>query len=209
MRGRSWRDGACSRHTQVRLAGVLPEPAGVGELRHLGLEPGEAVPADELGHHQVVDARQVEHVVDRIAQLLGVEGAPRPVREPVGLVEVDAQVVLDEGTEAHLHALSQEGRGELGVEDGRHDAAARVVDDLEVLVAGVEDLRDGRVGQDLHEGREVRDRLRVYRRRLVCGRDLDEAQLGMVALLAQELGVDRDHLVGTQALAEAREPVGC
>ena len=71
--------------------------------------------------------------------------------------------------------------------------AGQIVDDLEVLPAGMEDLEHVLI---LHE--QVEQRLQVDvglgvdRRGLVGARDLDQAQVGPIGILAHELGVHGD-----------------
>ena len=112
---------------------------------------------------------------------------------------------LDERPVAHLLAHPQKRCGHLRVEERSDGAAQRVGDDLEILRAGVEHLGDGGVLEQGADGREVVDGERVDRGGLVMGAELDEAELGEVGLLAQELGIDGEDMGGGGTLAECAE----
>ena len=105
--------------------------------------------------------------------------------------------------------MAQEGRRELRVEHRGDGAAERVVDDLEVLPAGVEDLRDRVVAHEGRDAREVIEQDGVDRDALPRGQaDLQQAQTRVEGLLAKELGVDRDDALGLCALEKGCKLVG-
>ena len=68
------------------------------------------------------------------------------------------------------------------------------MDDLEVLPAGVEHLQDFLVLDEQFEERAEVDpvRLGIDRRGFLAARDLDQAQVGPIGILAHELGVHGD-----------------
>ena len=82
----------------------------------------------------------------------------------------------------------------LCLEQGMRHLAGDVVDDLQILSAGMEDLEDVLiVHQQVPQRREVEPfGLRVDRCGFLRTGDLDQAQVGPVAVLAHELGVDCD-----------------
>jgi hypothetical protein len=70
--------------------------------------------------------------------------------------------------------------------------ASEIIDDLEVLAAGVEDLQHILVGdKQLEQGREVEAVcLWIDRRRFFLIADLDQAKIWPIGVLAHEFGVD-------------------
>ena len=172
--------------------------AVVGRLEqglHLGEHPVETVCANELVDHALVDARQVAHVIFGIRELLGVERAARPVREALGLGEVNARVALHKRAVAQLHAVAQEGGSELRVEHRLGNAAKRAVNDLEILGARVDHLDDRGVAEELGHGRQILKYEGVHGRDVIGrGGELDEAETRVIGALAQELSVDGEHL---------------
>ena len=149
-------------------------------------------------------------VGNRIIDLALVERAPAPVGEPSALVEAVAEQQFDQVRVTDLLAVPERHRCDLGVEQRVGDLAGQIVDDLQVLPAGVEDLEDVLI---LHEQVEQRFQvdvggLGVDRRGFVDARDLDQAQVGPIGILAHELGVHGDERLLREPLDERAQPVG-
>jgi hypothetical protein len=138
----------------------------------------------------------VGDVADRIVDLALVERPPSPVGEARALVEAVADQALDEVRIADLLAEPQSHRRDLRVEDRVRGPAGQIVDDLDVLAAGVEDLQDLLiVDQQVEQGLEVDPLgLGVDRGRFLLVADLDQAEVGPIGVLAHELGVDGDEV---------------
>src|ERR1700745_2775981 len=98
----------------------------------------------------------MSHIGDCIVDLPLVEGAPAPVSEPSALVETVTQQRLDQVRIADLLAMPERHGSDLRIEEGVGDLAGKVMDDLQVLAAGMEDLENLVVG---HE--QVEQRLKV------------------------------------------------
>ena len=141
-----------------------------------------------------------------VGQLAVGERTAGPVGEAAGLVELDLQHLADQGVIGDLLAETRRHPGDLGVEQ-RPGHGAQVVEDLDVLTGGVEDLEHGLVAQDV----EKRIELQVLGQGIDTGLGaigrghLDEAKLGPVGRLAHELGVHGDKGLAFQGLAEFRQ----
>ena len=91
------------------------------------------------------------------------------------------------------------------VEDGGNHAPHRILDDLEVLGAGMEHLGDPLIGEEGLKGPEVVYGNGVDTHALARGAQLYEAKFGIVAALSYELGINRDDPRLTCSRAEAGE----
>ena len=191
---------------QVGILGRVTVMRRDGEYLHLGEHPRHAVALNELAHHAVVNLGKVANVVLGVLELLGLEGALRPVGEALRLGEMDARVGLDERAVANLHAVAEEGGRHLRVEERLGDALHGTVEYLEVLGAGVDDLGDARVPKEPRHRGEVADGQRVNGGYVVRrGGELQQAESWMVRALSQELGIDGEKSRRGRALAEALE----
>ena len=145
-------------------------------------------------------------VGNRIIDLAFVERPPAPVSEPGALVEAVTEHRFDEVGIADLLAVTERHRRDLRVEQRRRDLAGQIVDDFQVLAAGVEDLEHVVIlHQQVEQRPHVEVGLGVDRRRLFRACDLDQAQLGPIGVLAHELGVHGDERVLGEALDQLCE----
>ena len=87
------------------------------------------------------DRREMGDVGDRIVDLALVERAAAPVGEARALVEAVAEQRFDQVRIADLLAVPERHRRDLRVEQRVGHLAGQIVDDLEILAAGVEDLQ--------------------------------------------------------------------
>ena len=145
-----------------------------------------------------VELDEVGDVVRRVLALLCAERPARPVRQLVALLEAQPQQLLDEHDERGRRQ-AEEPRRELRVEKPRRGGTARPLEDLEVLVGGVDDGQS-RTGKHGGEGRDI-DGERVDERDPTVPGDLEEGEPGEVAPLTVELGVERV-LVGAPELVD-------
>jgi hypothetical protein len=144
----------------------------------------------------------VGHVGGRVDEGFLAERAPEPVREPVGLAQVDAQAALQQHAQAR-RAEADEPGGDLRVHQvGRADAAGPL-QDLEVLAGGVHDARDRALQQLAQRGHVHRQG--VDHDDVVTRRQLQQGQLGEVGALAVELGVEREDVRRRRRLYEGVE----
>ena len=185
-----------------RILGREGEAGRVGEALHFLVEPEAAAIAAQFFDHSRKDGRQMSDVADRIIDLALVERATAPVGKARALVERMAEHRFDQARIADLFSEPQSHRGDLRIEQRVGDLVGHVVDDLEILAPGVEDLEhvvvvDEQVPQRL---KIETARLGIDRCRLVGRGDLEEAELRPIAVLAHELGIDGDEVVGGEAL---------
>jgi hypothetical protein len=170
---------------------------------------GKATGLDQLVDQLWEDGREVGDVGDGVVDLALVERPARPVRETRALVEIVSEHTLDQVRIADLLAIAERHRRDLRVEQRVGHLAGKIVDDLQILSAGMEDLQYVIVPDHQFEQRLEIDivGLRIDRRSLVGAGDLDEAQVRPIAVLTHELGVDRDEVVAFHSGDEGGEVV--
>jgi len=133
------------------------------------------------------------HIADGIFDLPVGERPPRPIGESRALVDLVAGEMGNQIGVAHLLAHAERHGGDLRVEHGRRCAADEIVENFQILPAGVDQLQQSLVIQHGEEGRQIHPRCqRVDRGRLLVAGKLQQAQLRIVGVLAHELGVDGD-----------------
>ncbi len=111
-----------------------------------------------------------------VVELLFAQRAKVPAGALHLLLEDDAEVGLQQRAEGELPAAQERG-GAVGVEDVPEGEAVIPLQDADVVVAGVEDLEDRRVVQDLAQEGEVEAGQGIDKPGLFPGLDLDEAEL--------------------------------
>ncbi len=180
---------------------------GIADPFHFLVQPQPAPGLAELFEHLGENPGQMGDVGDRIVDLARVERTPGPVGKARALVDDDPEIAFDEVRIAHLFALTQRHRRNLGIEHRMRGLAGQVVDDFQILPAGMDDLQHILIlGQQVEQGFQVDARRhRVDRGGFVRVGDLDQAQFGPIAVLAHEFGVDRDEIGGGQAGAQLGE----
>ena len=140
-----------------------------------------------------IDVDQMRHVRQRIFELPVRQRPTAPVGEARRLVEPLAGDLLDQLVVGDAVAEAAHHGRHLRVEDRVRNQVAEVVDDLDVLARGMEDLGDRLVGHQVEERREIdARRQRVDQRRHARRGHLDQAEFGPERGLADELGVDGD-----------------
>ena len=191
------------RHAAAAAAQVadlldLP-PRRVRVLRGAG--GGELLPALLLGPRQPAGRLAAARVIRRArrrrwatsaaaySSWAGGERALAPVGEPVALRQVDVEDPVGQRGERRGGEAEEPGR-HLGVEQVLGHAAARPVEDLEVLAGGVGD-HERRGLEDRAERPDV-DGHRVDQRDAALPRHLEQRELGPVGALAVELGVEAE-----------------
>ena len=185
------------------------EARRVGEPFHLLVEPGAAAGLFQLLDHSREDRGEVGDVGDRIIDLALVERAAAPVGEARALVEAVPEQALDQVRIADLLAMAERHRRDLRVEQRMRDLAGQIVDDLEVLAAGVEDLQHVLIlHEQVEQGLQVDALgLGIDRRGFLGARDLDQAEIRPIGVLAHELGVHGDEGLGGETVDESLEVV--
>ncbi len=150
----------------------------IGELLHLGVEPHAAAGLDQLLEHAREDLGEVGDVADRVFDLPLGQRAAAPVGEARALVDRLAEPGFDQVGIADLLGLADRHHRDLGVEDRVRGLAGQVVDDLDVLPAGVEDLEHVLVVAEQLEHRGQVDPVgeRIDRRGFLLVAELHQAQ---------------------------------
>ena len=183
----------------AQAAGLLDAPPGLLGIAGAALAQPQLLalverplPAGPLASSRLCsrscDLEQVGDVGRGVLELARLERPAQPVGEPVGLGQPQAELALvQRGQRRRGHA--EEAGGDLGVEQALRDGAAGEVEDLEVLVGGVQH-RERVAVEDLGERREV-DRERVDQDQAAVPGELHQRDLRVVGALAVELGVER------------------
>ena len=184
------------------------EARRIGKPLHLLIEPRAAAGLLQLVHHAREDGRKVRDVGNGIVDLTLVERTAPPVGEAGAFVEAVPKHALDQVGIADLLAVSERHRRDLRVEQRVGDLVGEIMNDFQVLAAGVKDLEHLLVVHEQVEQRfEVDFRLRVDRSSLIAARHLDQAELGPIGILAHELGVHGDERLLGKAFDERLEIV--
>ena len=118
------------------------------------------------------------------------------------LVQFHPQQLLHQRRVAELMALPQRQRRQLGVEYGGRGCAAQVKKEFQILMRGVQHLGDGGVVKEFQQGVQRRERQRINAGDPVGSRKLDQAELGIKRLFADEFGIQCEPRRATQAGAE-------
>ncbi len=169
---------------------------------------GAAAGVEPLGE-RLIGGAQMDDIGQGIDDLALAQRACRPVGEAHGFVdarpgELGGQSLVADG----VAEAADHGR-DLGVEERAGDPAQHMIENLQVLAGGVEDLEQLRVGQQVEEGREVdAGGERVNGRGVIGPCHLDHAELRPIGPLAHELGVDGDEVGLGDAGAKRRKLVG-
>ena len=131
----------------------------------------------------------MDDVVIGVPQLHLLERAAAPIRPRLVLGQFQAEHLLYQAGIAHLVAESEHRRGQLGIEQGLRQQTPVMVEDLQVLTPRMPDLDARRFGQQGQVRRQVFDRERIDAGGNAIAAHLQQAQLRIVGLLAEELGV--------------------
>ena len=166
---------------------------GIHHFSELRIEPVQAPFLLEGTGHGLVHLREVHHVVECVVDLRLRQGARRPIGERIGFLELHAAHLLDERSVADLLNLTEQRRRDLRIENRRRNAPEVVKHDLDVLMARMEQLHDALVLEQRTHRADIVYGKRVDDDRFVVGGHLQEAQLRVIRLLAEELGIDSQH----------------
>jgi hypothetical protein len=120
------------------------------------------------------------------------------------------QQALDEVRIADLFAQPQRHGGDLGVEHRMRRPPGQIVDDFDILAAGMEDLQHFLiVHQQVEQGCQVDPfRFGIDRRGLLLIADLHQAEVGPEGIFAHELGVHGDEFGKREAVTERTKRFG-
>ena len=144
------------------------------------------------------------NVGKRIFKLFGVQRAQTPVGKAAAFVQLNAENGFDQIFVADRFAEAEDLSGRLRVEQRFGNETGLMVNDFDVLAAGVEDfdhfrvVQHGKKGFQLNSGRQRVDDGGCVRRG-----DLNQAEFGVVGFFAQKLQVYGNERLPVQLLTEA------
>ena len=178
----------------------------VGQIRKLLRDPIAAPRLLQLTPEALVDHPQMDHVAQRIGELLRRQRPPRPVREARRFVDPAFGDLADQGLVSDFLAVAAHHGRELGIEQrGRH-LPGQAVEHLDVLACRMEHLKHLRVDHEREQGRQIDvPGQRIDRRVALRAGQLHQAQLGPVGAVAHELGIDGDVRLARQLRAQCRD----
>ena len=105
--------------------------------------------------------------------------------------------------------MAEQGGGRLGIEDGHWQAFVIVQEYLEVLACRMQDLEDAAVIQDVEQRTQVAQFQGVDAGRHLAVTDLNQAEPGIIGLLADELGIKRQPFTAFELFAQSYQVVRC
>ena len=181
---------------------------GVHQGIEVGLHPVLAALFPQAAALFAVDVQQIAHVVGGIAQLPFAQRAAAPVGAGVALLQHHAGKFAHQAGVADLVTVAEQGGGDLGVEHRAGQVAAQVEKDLQILPRGVHHQGHGGVVEDVQQRVDVLQRQRIDAGDQFVAGDLDQTELGVIGLFAQEFGIQRQRLAAAQAVAEGGQRLG-
>jgi hypothetical protein len=189
---------------QVRLVGAVAVPLHALEPLELLLGPRHPAEPREALAEAVAQLEQPDGVLRRVVEHVRGERAHRPVGALVALVELHAELLVEQRGEPE-RALAQQLRGDARVEQAAHLPAVILAQEPQVVVGVVEHRLDRRVLDHPAERRQRADDERVDHRaqlarrgrpgRAVAGhprRHLQQVHAVGEAVEARGLGVERE-----------------
>ena len=191
-------------HPQPGLFRIIDIIVGIGELFHLGVDPHPAARFTQFFQHFWEYFGKMGDIGYGIFQLARVERAARPVGEPGALVQCNAKPAVNQIGIADLFALADRHRCNLGVKNRMRGLAGDIVDDLDILPAGVENLEDVFiVDQQFHQRPEINALGKgVNRGCFLAIGNLDQAENRPIGVLAHELCINRHKIRSRKASAD-------
>ena len=174
------------------MLGIEPVKSGVLQRRHFLGHPGCAAGLFQPRLHPFIDHAQMGDVGQGIFQLALAQRAVAPVGEAGRLVDLHMGDLARQGFIGRRIAKAAHHGRDLAVEQRIGQHAALQEEDLDVLPRRMQHLDDVGPPDQLVEGRQVDagrqgidDALDARRRHL------DQAELGIIGLVAQEFGIQR------------------
>ena len=133
---------------------------------------------------------QVHGVFRGIADLGFRQRTLQPVRARFALGQLDAEHFLHQPRVAHGETEVEVTGGQLGVEQGRRQAAGETQKDFEVFAAGMQHFGDGGVFEQFGQWLPVIDQQRVDQKSALPVADLDQTGFGIEGVDPHELGIE-------------------
>ena len=129
-------------------------------------------------------------------------GPALPIGAGMGLIQLHAKQLLHQRRVTNLTAVAQRQRRQLGIEHGSRHSAAQVIKEFQILLRGMQHFGDGRVVEKVQQGVQRRQRQGIDAGHPVDIGDLDQSELWIESLLADEFGIQRQPDRAAQAGAE-------
>src|SRR5690606_13857455 len=133
---------------------------------------------------------QEPHVVERVVERRARQRPAAPVRARKAFAELDADEAREQVLKPDLRREAEQARGDLRIDEPRRQAPRSLPDDLEILARAVNEPGRGRAEERAVKRLEVEGCQAVDGCDRVRGRELHEAELRVIGLLADELRVD-------------------
>ena len=134
---------------------------------------------------------EVPGVHRRILEHLRRERSHRPVGALMRLVHLQAEVAVEQRGQSEC-LVAEELGGDHRIDEVCGGEAEVAIEDAQVVVGTVQDLRDGRIGQHVAEPFQVHSGQRIDHQILAAGRDLDQTHLIEIRVQRIRLRIDGD-----------------
>jgi hypothetical protein len=165
-------------------------PARALEEGELLARPVEATGTIEVVVQSVAQLEEMDRILRRVVEHALRERTHRPIGTLEFLVELHAEVALEERGEAKALDAEQL-RGEPGVEDVANQPAVILAQEAQVVVSVVKDDFDPGILEQLTQRRRLPDGYRVEDCRMLPGRELEQIDSIDEAVEARTFGVER------------------
>ena len=174
------------------LVGIELVKMRVLQRRHVLGDPGEAPVFFQPRLHPLIDHAKMGDVGQRIFKLALGQRAMAPVGEARRLVDFHLRDFSRQGFIGRRIAKAADHGGDLAVEQRIGQHAALQVEDFDILPRRMHHLDDVGPGDQLVERLQIHARREGIDDALDAGSGhLDQAQLGIIGLVAQEFGIQR------------------
>jgi len=154
--------------------------------------PGGAIALDKALTQDGVHGMQVDHIERRVELLRLGKGALQPVAARLAFVEFSADQLRDERTVADAQTHADEGRGDLGVEQGVRAIGQERRHGFEIFAGAVHHRDHGVIGECRTEYVTERERHRVDQGVAALVGQLEQGELRVEGVAPHELGVESD-----------------
>jgi predicted PurR-regulated permease PerM len=185
------REVARALDTQKRIRRVVAGPARAFEQPELFLRPVPAAGGFELRFELVAQFKEIDRVLRGVVEHARGERTHGPVSALMLLVDLEAEVALEQRREAERLEPEQL-RGDAGVEDVSHVPAVILLEKAEVVIGVVKYHLDGRVFEQFSHSGGRADGQWVDDGGLLACRELKQVDSIDEAMEARSFGIERE-----------------
>ena len=172
------------------------------------LQPLDSVEADQPGVEMRMQVVEVLDVVGRVLSLRDRQRTSQPVGTGFAFGQCDIADLLYQALIAHRESVSQQGGGDLSVEQRLRYLTGHLPNELEILAGRVQDFHYLWITGQSSKGREVADGQWIGEPAPVAVPELQQGGTRKECAGPLELGIDRHCPASRQCRTDCAEPVG-